>query len=158
MVKCTTVCMQRLSSMHTPSCTLNGCIREWDASALTRTHPHQLILVNICDPLLCNLVIGIVFSSLWLTLLSTVEVGRGSDSTCGRRGRECCHVCRCTKMVAGSYSTSRRRSERGCAVRLNRRAVSISNGRHVEHDSVEAGESASEEMSSLKEVSGNSEM
>jgi hypothetical protein len=59
-------------------------------------------------------------------------------------------------MVTGSYRSRRRRTERGC-VRLDRCAVPIANGRHVEHDSVEAGRADSVDMSPQKKVYGNSE-
>ena len=43
-------------------------------------------------------------------------------------------------MVISTYGTRRRRTERGGTIRLDRCAISIADGRHVEHDAVEAGE------------------
>ena len=42
--------------------------------------------------------------------------------------------------MVSTYGTRRRRAKRRCAARLDRRAVAIAEGRHVQHDNLEAGE------------------
>ena len=48
-------------------------------------------------------------------------------------------------MMVSTYGTRRRRAKRRCAVGLDRRAVAIADGRHVQHDSLEAGEAGEAE-------------
>jgi len=47
--------------------------------------------------------------------------------------------------MVSTYGTRRRRAKRRCAVGLDRRAVAIADGRHVQHDSLEAGEAGEAE-------------